>query len=118
MPKGFEKYRVKDETVSRHYDAVLQCLRSSPIPIMSNQLENRFNIQGTVIRAIVSKARRNKEPLCSSPKGYWLTNDPDELEKNADSMAERASSIMAAVSGMRGAAFKLRVNVSTQYDLF
>ena len=33
-------------------------------------------------------------------------------------MMERANAIMSAVNGMRGAAFKLRVGIDTQYKLF
>ena len=118
MPTGFEKHRPKNEVVTYHYEAILKFLSSISMPVMSHELEKRFNINGTVVRAIISMARKRKEPVCSSSKGYWLTNDPDELEKNADSMMERANAIMSAVNGMRGAAFKLRVGIDTQYKLF
>lgn len=53
------------------------------------------------LRKIVNYIRTNGMlPLCSTSKGYYISNDPDEIRSNVQSLLERASSIRKCADGL------------------
>lgn len=53
------------------------------------------------IRAFVNRFRSIGIPVCSSREGYYISEDPQEIQKTIDSMEHRIQLMQNAVNGLR-----------------
>ncbi len=76
-------------------------------PIMAFEIINRCNATGQftlkqpTLRKLINFIRRNSlYPVIGTNAGYYLTYDPEELNKQVISLRERATAINAAANGL------------------
>lgn len=55
------------------------------------------------VRAFVNKFRSIGIPVCASRKGYYISEDPEEIQKTIDSLQHRINQMQKAVDGLRQA---------------
>jgi len=71
---------------------LLNILRADS-PIKSWKLERRLNISGIQVRQLVHQARLDGEPIGSGTTGYFICNDPDELDHTIAQIQSRMNSL-------------------------
>lgn len=80
---------------------VIEYIKShNGLPITSNKLSEAFGISGFEIRRIVNQARSEGCPICSCHKGYYYSENSDDIEKTVMSLSHRIGSIQRAIRGL------------------
>lgn len=60
------------------------------------------DFKGVKLRKIVNLLRRNGyTPVIATSKGYFISNDKEELKKQIESLENRADAIMESADGLR-----------------
>lgn len=70
------------------------------LPISAKNLSETFGISGLNIRKIINQARSEGCPICSCHKGYYYSEDKDEIEKTIMSLSHRIGAIQRAIRGL------------------
>lgn len=52
------------------------------------------------VRAFVNKFRSIGIPVCASNKGYYISEDPEEIQKTVASLQHRINQMQKAVDGL------------------
>ena len=69
-------------------------------PICSSELAKAFCVPRTTIRRMINTARSNGSPICSSPKGYYITTDKEEIKSTISSLRGRIVKMERAIAGL------------------
>lgn len=81
----------------------------------SHELESSLKTTGVRIRKVINFIRKNHiAPVIGTSKGYYLSYDREQIEKQIKSLYERASSIRDCAKGME---YFLQVPAGTQFQL-
>lgn len=70
------------------------------IPISSKKLAEAFGVTDFDIRKVINQARSEGIPICSCRKGYYYSEDENEIQKTVMSLAHRIGSIERAIRGL------------------
>lgn len=80
-------------------------IKSAEIVSAMNRFANKNNcpeISGSRLRKLCNFIRtRGMIPLIATSKGYYCSNDPDEISKQIQSLNERADAIRAGANGLK-----------------
>ena len=68
--------------------------------IKGSALQTLFGYHGSVIRAAVNELRFSGHPICSGTKGYWYSNDVDDILDTRANLESRVLNIMNAIDGL------------------
>lgn len=68
--------------------------------VTSRELTSLFNIEGKDLRPIIHDLRVEGVPICSCNRGYYYSEDKEEVRKVMESLNERAMKIMEASYGL------------------
>ncbi len=49
---------------------------------------------------MINTARSNGSPICSSPKGYYITTDREEIKNTISSLRGRIAKMEKAIAGL------------------
>lgn len=71
--------------------------------IHQKELAEKLNISPQTLKATIKTARKCGLKILSSQKGYYLSNNPREIERFIKSMAEQAKSRFGSISKLRKA---------------
>ena len=89
--QSFKKYTINNPIKS---DEI--CLR------FNNSKVSKINLDGPRLRKIVHYIRKNSLlPLIATSKGYYVSDDVDEIKKQINSLTERANSNMECANGLK-----------------
>ncbi len=77
-----------------------------PNPILSDRLERKFAKKGIEIRSAIHNLRKEGFPICSGAKGYWLAENPQELDATIQNLIEREAGIRIARKGLQKAKYE------------
>lgn len=69
-------------------------------PICSSELAKAFCVPRTTIRRMINTAWSNGSPICSSPKGYYITTDKEEIKSTISSLRGRIAKMEKAIAGL------------------
>ena len=69
--------------------------------VVSKEIERRFNIKGSEVRALVNELRCQGVPICSNSKGYFYATNRDEVESTVNHLNSRIGKIVEARNGMK-----------------
>jgi biotin operon repressor len=72
------------------------------VPVSSTNLSEAFGKSGFDIRKVINTARSEGCPICSCHKGYYYSENEEEVEKTITSLKHRIESIQNAISGLEG----------------
>ena len=88
-----------------HYTAPAQKMQERVLMFLHYGIENAVglrdltaaaNLDGRTVRAAIHAARLRGYPIISdNASGYWLSDNPDEVRRFANSMRHRAAQILA-----------------------
>ncbi len=81
-------------------EAIISMIENSREPVSASKISSRLGVSGIKIREVVNQARREGLPICSCHKGYYISDDKQEIEKTIKSLAHRAESMMTAAQGL------------------
>ena len=111
-----EKFR-KSKLYREKYKAVVHYLYQeiNREPVLSPNLEGRFGVRGTQVRAVVQHARRSGHPISSGTHGYWIEKDFDKYIKDLEHCEQRARSLLVTVAMAKKNAIYRK---NTQIDMF
>lgn len=74
----------------------------SPKIVKLMKAKNFPDFTGVTLRKMVNVIRKTGAlPVMASSKGYWVSYDKDDVQRQVDSMTERANSIKACANGLR-----------------
>lgn len=68
--------------------------------VTAKELGNMFSLSGIEIRHIINEARSNGCPICSCRKGYYYSEDVEDIKRTVASLTHRITSIQHAVNGL------------------
>ena len=115
MVTNFEEYThplTADELVMLDLFVAIVKHRTKKTAIKSGDLMRRINgmieplrlktkLTEARVRKMSNHIRRNSLlPLCATTVGYYLTDDPDEIAREIQSLRDRANAINAAADGL------------------
>lgn len=80
--------------------AYIKANSSSEKPVSSYEITDAIGISGVAIRRAVNKARCNGIPICSCDKGYFYSEDKNEIINTIQSLVNRTISVEKAVNGL------------------
>lgn len=69
-------------------------------PVCSRELAKAFCVPRTTIRRMINTARSNGSPICSNQKGYYITNDKEEIKSIISSLRGRIAKMECAIIGL------------------
>lgn len=69
--------------------------------VVSKEIERRFRIKGSEVRALVNELRCQGVPICSSSKGYFYATSRDEVESTVNHLNSRIGKMVEARDGMK-----------------
>ena len=81
-------------------DQVLELLSTGTV-CNGRQLAKYLDVNDGVIRRIINDLRCDGVPVCANRKGYYLTDDEDEIRKTIVSLERRINHIQNAVDGLK-----------------
>lgn len=70
------------------------------IPVSARNLSEAFGISGFEVRRRINYARSEGCPICSCNKGYYYSENNDEIEKTIMSLSNRIGSMQRAIKGL------------------
>lgn len=70
------------------------------LPITSSKLSEAFGISGFEIRKMVNSARSEGCPICSCNRGYYYSENRDDIDKTILSLSHRIGSMQRAIKGL------------------
>jgi biotin operon repressor len=70
------------------------------IPISARNLSETFGISGLEVRKIINSARSEGCPICSCHKGYYYSENYEEIKKTIDSLGSRIGAMERAKLGL------------------
>ena len=68
--------------------------------VKSPELEARFSIRGTALRAMVNELRCRGHPVCSDERGYYYAETEAELAATIRQLSSRIGKIAKAKNGL------------------
>ena len=71
--------------------------------ITSTEIERAANIHGSTIRNIVNNLRANFVPIASDSNGYFIAENPDELNHTIAQINSRIHKMIKAREGLKKA---------------
>jgi len=81
--------------------SILKYLQSSTGKyVKSYKIEASFLISGKDVREVINTLRRNGEPIASSTKGYFYTEDPQDILNTITHLRSRQQGIESAIEGL------------------
>jgi hypothetical protein len=84
-------------------NAVLSAIKQHDLlhPVHGPELCREFDLGEVELRSVVNQLRRNCEPVCSGPTGYWYGKTTAELSQTIDDLSGRVNAINRAIAGLR-----------------
>ena len=70
------------------------------LPISTKNLSDTFGISGLEVRKIINSARCEGCPICSCHKGYYYSENNEEIEKTIMSLSNRIGAMERAKLGL------------------
>lgn len=70
------------------------------IPVPARNLSETFGISGLEVRKIINSARSEGCPICSCHKGYYYSENNEEIEKTIMSLSNRIGAMERAKLGL------------------
>lgn len=78
--------------------------------IKVRELADRIGINPRVVRQLVQELRLEGHPICSTTSdGYWVTNNPDDIDKTLRQLEAQESTIRATINSLTQAKFMIKV---------
>lgn len=68
--------------------------------IKSSEITYLTGYKGIEIRNRINRLRVSGEPICSSNKGYYYSNNLDDVNRTINNLNSRVSSINEAIEGL------------------
>lgn len=69
-------------------------------PITNKEMSSSLNLTDVSIRKKINEARCNGFPICSCDKGYYYSEDTNDIAATIRSLTHRNIAVEKAVSGM------------------
>ena len=69
-------------------------------PIPNNKISTFLDISEQMVRKEINKARCEGITICSSNKGYWYSEDKEDILNTVQSLVNRTTSVNKAIDGM------------------
>jgi len=97
------EYRKNDSLLGDIFNEISK--RSKYKPILSKDLEHRFDIGGTEVRGTVRVLRRKGEPIVGSNTGYYLAGGTEEVKELISDLESRISSMRETINAIKKRAY-------------
>lgn len=75
-------------------------ISSKDKPISSSKLCEIFGVSGIEIRRIINAARCEGCPICSCHKGYYYSENPEDINRTIATLQHRVDKIQSAIKGL------------------
>ena len=84
-------------------DIILLIPKGEGNRITSSEISKLANVSGVTIRKIVNNSRANFVPIASDGDGYFLAENPDELDHTIAQINSRIHKMIQAREGLKKA---------------
>lgn len=86
--------------MSKECSVVEHILMCGEVPSTAKELGILFGVTDVTIRKIINEYRSDGIPICSNNKGYYYSEEPEEIVRTAASLKRRVASIQRAIDGL------------------
>ena len=86
--------------MSKEYSVVEHILLCGEVPSTAKELGILFGVNDAYIRKIINDYRSDGIPICANHKGYYYSEEPEEIVKTIASLKKRVASIQRAINGL------------------
>ena len=86
--------------MSKECSVVEHILLCGEVPSTAKELGILFGVTDVTIRKIINDYRSDGIPICSNSKGYYYSEEPEEIVKTIASLKRRVASIQRAINGL------------------
>lgn len=76
-------------------------LAEASIAVKSGAICELFNLKKESLRAVVNCLRSDGYPVCSSCRGYWYSEKPEDIDKTLKHLEGRISGMQRAITGLK-----------------
>ena len=90
------------------YDYLAENHNGKDFAVHSKELEDQFKICPRTVRTYINKLRKSGLPICSNEKGYWIANNPEEVNKTVKRLGDFAGEVNNARTGLAYATIQMR----------
>ena len=73
---------------------------SAQEPVPNNKISSQLRIKEQEIRRYINKARQEGIPICACSKGYFYSEEKDDILNTVGSLMHRTISVEKAVNGL------------------
>lgn len=91
--------------ISEQAAEVLEYLKTThydeSIAVKSGAMCELFNLSKESLRAVVNYLRSDGYPVCSSYRGYWYSEKPEDIDKTLKHLERRISGMQRAITGLK-----------------
>lgn len=95
----------KDESFIEIAEELLEHLKenhnSEKTAIKSGGICELYSIHKEKVRAVVNYLRSISCPVCSSSRGYWYSEKPEDIAKTLNHLEGRISGMNRAITGLK-----------------
>lgn len=69
--------------------------------VKSGEICGIFNLHKETLRGLVNFLRCSGMPICSSSRGYWYSDKPEDISKTLSHLEGRVKGINRAIKGLK-----------------
>ena len=69
-------------------------------PVKNREISSVLNLSEVEVRKLINEARCNGIPICSTQKGYYYSEDKNEILQTIQSLMHRTIAVEKAVNGL------------------
>ena len=96
---------IKGTWISEQADEILEYLKTTHYEeiraVKCGVICELFNLKKENLRAVVNHLRSEGHPVCSSDRGYWCSEKPEDMDKTLNHLEGRISGMMRAITGLK-----------------
>jgi len=97
------EYRKHHHLFGDVYNEISKCSKYKPI--VSKELERKFDISGSEIRDTIRDLRRKGEPIVGSHSGYYLATGTADIKELVADLESRISSMRETITAIKKRAY-------------
>lgn len=95
----------KESNFFKNAEEILEYLKihhnTEKTAIKSGEIGEIFNLYKASLRETVNYLRSIGYPICSSSRGYWYSENPEDIEKTLTHLEGRIKGMNRAIAGLK-----------------
>lgn len=87
---------------------IIKNYRSKDNPISNREIQRITGYKAVDIRVEINRCRKRGEPICSCSRGYYYSNNLEDIFETMRSLSKRFESVNLAIRGLNKVILKMK----------